>query len=317
MMLQKLIDIQRNFRAKLSFFYNEKQFVDEKDKELIEELILKSKKISNKNENKKNYKKTHKIFSQRVLGLIQKKKLPNFLQISFIQKMFFVHNRFFLLTFLNELKFSNNWFFWKKLIEEEKVGNPVRYFLYPKSSGNKIFQTYHLKKYTEFLQKELNNFDAVFEFGGGYGNLANTFYKINKNCNYIIFDTPEVNLIQYYYLKKNKINVSFYTDKINKKFLLVDNISHFKKLVKNYRNKKILFVANWSLSETPLSFRKKIYPIINHFNFQLISYQGKFEKTNNIKYFQKFNEKNLLKKRVSKIIPIKYLKNNYYLFSKK
>ena len=53
----------------------------------------------------------------------------------------------------------------------------------------KFFQTYHLKKYNEFLQKELNNFDAVFEFGGGYGNLAYTFHKINKNCNYVIFDT--------------------------------------------------------------------------------------------------------------------------------
>ena len=99
----------------MSFFYNEKQFVEEKDIELIEELILKSKKISNKNVNKKNYKKTHKIFSEKVLGLIQQKKLSNFLQISFIQKMFFVHNRLFLLTFLNELKLSNNWFFWKKI----------------------------------------------------------------------------------------------------------------------------------------------------------------------------------------------------------
>ena len=44
MIIQKLIDIQRNLRAKLSFFYNEKQFVEEKDIELIEELILKSKK---------------------------------------------------------------------------------------------------------------------------------------------------------------------------------------------------------------------------------------------------------------------------------
>ena len=133
----------------------------------------------------------------------------------------------------------------------------------------------------------------------------------------MIFDTPEVNLIQYYYLKKNNIEVNFYNKKIKKNILLVNNINNFKKLVKYYKNKKILFIANWSLSETPLNFRKKIYPIINLFDFHLISYQSKFENTNNIKYFYDFNKKNLLKKRNSKILSIKYLKNNYYLFSKK
>ena len=71
MIVQKLIDIQRNFRAKLSFFYNEKQLEEKEDNILIKQLILKSKKISYKN--KKNYKKTHKIFSQKVLDLVQKK----------------------------------------------------------------------------------------------------------------------------------------------------------------------------------------------------------------------------------------------------
>ena len=315
MMLKKLIDTQRNFRAKLSVFFNTTQFDEEKDKKLIKELILKSKKISKKN--KKNYKKTHKIFSQNVLNLIQEKKLSNFLQISFIQKMFFVHNRLFLLTYLNELKRSKNWLFWKKLITEVKIGNPVRYFLYPKSSGNKIFQTYHIKKYTDFLKTSLKSFDVIFEFGGGYGNLANTFQKINKNCKYIVFDTPEVNLLQYYYLKKNNVNVSFYDQKKKNRVLLLHNLNKFKKLANKFKNKKILFVANWSLSETPLSLRKKIFPIINLFDFQLISYQSKFEDINNIKYFEIFNEKNILKKRNSKIVPIRKLKNNYYLFSKK
>ena len=48
MMLKKLIDTQRNFRAKLSVFFNTTQFDEEKDKKLIKELILKSKKISKK-----------------------------------------------------------------------------------------------------------------------------------------------------------------------------------------------------------------------------------------------------------------------------
>ena len=34
--------------------------------------------------------------------------------------------------------------FYKKLLIEDEVGNPVRYFLYPSSSGNRINHVYHL-----------------------------------------------------------------------------------------------------------------------------------------------------------------------------
>ena len=314
MILEKIFDIQRNLRAKLSFFYNKKQTLTEKDQKLINELILKAKNISIKN--KKNYKQTHKIFSERVLKLIISKKVSNFLQISFIQKMFFVHNRLFLFKYLNEMKKSDDWNLWKKLIQENHIGNPVRFFLYPNSSGNKIFQTYHLKKYIDHQKIKLDYFDVIFEFGGGYGNLATTFKKVNKNCKYIIFDTPEVNLIQYYYLKKNMIDVNFHNSKRNN-VLLINSLSELKKIIYTYKKKRMLFIANWSLSETPLNFRKKLYPLIKFFDFQIISYQHKFENINNIKFFKNFNKKNIIIKKKSKIVPIKFIKNNYYLFSSK
>ena len=50
--------------------------------------------------------------------------------------------------------------------------------------------------------------------------------KINKKCKYIIFDTPEVNLLQFYYLKRNKIPVSFH--KVNSNSVAL--ISSYKKL---------------------------------------------------------------------------------------
>ena len=98
--------------------------------------------------------------------------------------MFFIHNRLYLLKYLFKLKKSKQWKFWKKLLFENNVGNPVRYFLYPSSSGNKIFQTYHLKKYNDFSNLDFKKFDYVIEFGGGYGNMASTFKKINSNLNY-------------------------------------------------------------------------------------------------------------------------------------
>ena len=311
-----IVSLQRKIRANLSFFFNKNEILDHRESKLVEHIFINAKKIDNKY--KKNYKKTHKIFSSQILDLILKKKLLNFLQLSFIQKMFFVHNRLFLLFYLIEFKSLKNWNYWKKLLKENNIGNPVRYFLYPFTSGNKLFQTYHLKKYNDFSKINLNKFDFILEFGGGYGNMAYTFLKINKNCRYIIFDTEEVNLLQYYYLKKCKIKVSYDNKYILKKgVLLVNSINKIKKILNKNKWKKGLLIANWSISEVPLYFRNKLSFLFNQFDFQLISFQRDFENINNLNYFLDINKVNKSKNRRSALIPIYKIKNNYYLFSKK
>ena len=56
-----------------------------------------------------------------------------------------------------------------------------------------------------------------------------------------------MNLLQYYYLKHNNLDAGF--NKKNKYFLISD-------MNKNIKNND-LFIANWSLSETPIRFRNK------------------------------------------------------------
>lgn len=60
--------------------------------------------LSNIKITSKNIKKTHFEFNQKVKSIIIKKKLKNFLRIGFLQKIFFVHNRLFILFELLELK---------------------------------------------------------------------------------------------------------------------------------------------------------------------------------------------------------------------
>ena len=79
-------------------------------------------------------------------NLIKKKKIKNFLRNPFIQKIFFIHNRLFIYFELKELKNDKNWNIWKKLIKDNPIGKPVWYFLYPKSTGNRIRQVYIIKK---------------------------------------------------------------------------------------------------------------------------------------------------------------------------
>jgi hypothetical protein len=279
-------------------------------------------KIKDLKSNKNIRTRTHIIFNRNVIDIFKKKKLINFLRQPFIQKMFFTHNRLFIYNELRELREDkNNWIRWENLLKEDAVGDPIRYFLYLESSGNRIRQVYHLKKFTDYAGINVKSIKNIIEVGGGYGCMARIFSKINRSCNYLIFDTEEVNYLQYYYLKLNKLNVKFETIKAN--FNLTKSISLLRKKLFN-DNDSSLFIANWSISEMPLKLRKKILKYIFNVNYILISFQDKFENINNIKYFKKIKI-DLEKRNFNvEISPLKHYNNaifntnkHYYLFAKK
>ena len=209
----------------------------------------------------------------------------------------FLHNRLFVLFEFLQLKKDPEWSFYKKIIIEDEIGDPVRYFLYPKSSGNKINHIYHLKIFSDFTNANLRNISEVYEFGGGYGCMARIFSKINKKIKYTIFDTEYVNLIQYYYLKNNSLNVGFK----NEQFRLINSLKKNEESIKNS-----FFLANWSLSEIPLSYRNKFINEIKKRDYFLISFQQYFEDIDNLKYF------NNLKNNLNKKFRCEILKNEFY-----
>ena len=287
-------NILRKILSYLSIWYPNKKILSKKDI-VLRDFI--SKKLIKTNVNKKNLKKTHKEFNDKIRILLKSKNIKNFLRYNFIQKMFFLHNRFFIYQELKEIRKSKNWKYFKYLIKEDNVGNPIRYFLYLDSSGNRINHGYHLY----ILEKELNIFlkkdiRSVFEFGGGYGCMARIFSKINKEIKFTCFDTNFVNLLQFYYLKHNNLNVGF-----SKK-----NNFYLTSKLKNRTNKYDLFLANWSLSETPINYRKKFFIKIKNKKYIFISFQEKFENLNNLEYFKD------MRKLLSKKFEIKIIKNHFY-----
>jgi putative sugar O-methyltransferase len=288
--------ILRSLLVLLSFPYsNQKNLNKGKDSEIYKVILNRLYKIKITN---KNIKTIHLEFNKKIKNIIIKKKLMNFLRIGFLQKIFFVHNRLFILFELLELK-KKNWNFYKPLLKESHVGDPVRYFLYPNSSGNTINHVYHLSVFQDCFGNKLKNINSIFEFGGGYGCMARIFYYLNKKIKYTIFDTPIINLLQYYYLKSLNLNVGYK----NSQFKLLNKHKDLE-LIKNKKNS--LFIANWSLSEVPLAFRKKFIPIIKYHQFFLISFQSSFEKIDNYKYFQEIS------KLLSKKFKIKIIKNKFY-----
>ena len=158
-------DYLRSLNGHLSFWCNDNKKINVTKDDLIKDFLKKN--LKNKKINKKNLKKTHEIFNKKIFLLLQGNNISNFLRESFIQKMFFLHNRFFVYSELQELKKDKKWLFYKKLINEDSIGNPIRYFLYPKGSGNRINHVYHLKILVSELNINLKKIKKVFEFGSG------------------------------------------------------------------------------------------------------------------------------------------------------
>ena len=286
--------IFRTLASLLSFWNFNEEISKKKDlyiRKIIQKQISKIK-IKNKNLNK-----THQKFNLEISNLLKSRNLKNFLRKNFIQKMFFLQNRIFILKELKEIKRSKKWKIYKKLLTEDSIGNPVRYFLYPKSSGNRINHVYHLSVIEDELKIDLKKkVKTVFEFGAGYGCMARIFSKLNNKIKYICYDTDHVNLLQFYYLKHNNLNVGFNPDN---KFYLTSGL-------KKSRNKNDLFIANWSLSETPINFRKKFFNVLSSSKYILICFQEKFENVDNLKYF------NLLKLKLANRFNIVIKRNRFY-----
>lgn len=308
----------RYFLSALSF-YSKNNISKYKKKNLVLTNVI-IKKLKQKQNIKSLRKKTHIIFNKEIVNLIIQKKLINFLRNPFIQKMFFIHNRLFIKNELREIKNDTKRFsLWIKLLQEDNVGDPIRYFLYPKSSGNRIRQVYHLKKFCDFSKIKIKKIKKVLEVGGGYGCMARIFSKLNSKIQYIIFDTFEVNLLQYYYLKLNKLDADIDNNKSK-----INLLSSLKDICKNAQNHQTLFIANWSLSEMPLKLRSRILEFTFKIPHILISFQDNFENINNLKYFQKIKEKLDKKGYKTLVTGLQYYNNaifntnkHYYLFATK
>ena len=265
--------------------------------------------------------KTHKVFSNNIFYLLKEKSLKNFLRKDFIQKMFFIHNRFFLIFHLLEILFCK-FKILKKILIEDRIGNPVPFFLYKKTSGNRIRCVYHLKKLLDFCERNKfkSNFDIIVEVGGGYGCFARIYKRMYPMTKFIIFDTPEVSRLQYYYLSSLKYSVKI--NKYSNDISIYDNLPKFQNLVKKFKKKKILFISTWAISEMPISLRDEILKCTNSFSAFVIAYQGYFEKINNNLFFFKFGKKlnkNFIQS-VESITAMNFFKiknRHYYLLSLK
>ncbi len=188
---------------------------------------------------------------------------------------------------LHFMRTQADWLRYQKVLEETPVGNPPHYIHLPKSSGNYIHHAYSLKKFLNVFPEALNQVSTIVEFGGGYGSLARLFLKITAVDRYVIFDVPEFSLLQKFFLSLAFPNVKILTEPTQEKgvIILLSTVEDLKRQIE--MTGCDMFIALWSLSESPLSLRSEIWPLVHHSDYMMIAYQKQFEDINNHEYFKK------------------------------
>ena len=126
---------------------------------------------------------------------------------------------------------------------------------------------HHYNTYQDMTGNTINKFKRIVELGGGVGDFCRFVHNMGFGGEYIIWDLPMVSRVQQLALKDLPV---LYTH-------------HIPKMPQHAE--ETLFVATWSLSETPLEFREKMLKKFKPVNY-LICYQHEFEEFDNFKYFE-------------------------------
>lgn len=161
---------------------------------------------------------------------------------------------------------------WKRLLIVNGYGNPERYTYLPETSGNTIHMVYHLAMWEHILKMSLHDVKTVYEFGGGFGNMAEIVNRYTS-AEITIHDFPECSRMQKDYLSHVAPSGIF-------KFVNAP--------VKSYYD---LFISTWAISECDIPIRETVEPIMAASKYILIAYAAVFHDVNNNDYFNKLRER--------------------------
>ncbi len=212
--------------------------------------------------------------------------------------------RSYLRTFRNLKDFDT----WARIAEENPLGKPsiyseTKYILSPTS----VKHTIHLQRFQNATGLQIKDMKYIFEFGGGYGSMRRIMDRMGFEGEYVVYDMPLMCALQRFYLGTLVIDVEFHWRLDS----LQSNLQHF-------APESSLFIATFSLSETPLEIRYLVMDLVKDFQAILIGFAKDLDRRidkriNNKAHFAEWQR--AMKQHTWHQIPIKENKaESYYLF---
>ena len=161
-------------------------------------------------------------------------------------------------------------------------GNPLKDLMVKGASPASVKHFYLLDKISHQFQISLSNLDQIIEFGGGYGSMcriALSNLSISQGVRWDIVDLPIMVVLQKMYLTNSLTTEEFSRVELHNDLNGIEDISA-----------NSLFVATWSLSETPLELRASIEDQIKKCRYVFIAFQETYGPISNLTYFQNLME---------------------------
>jgi hypothetical protein len=155
-------------------------------------------------------------------------------------------------------------------LADDRLGSP-EWYKDTGSSANLIHQAFHLYKWEKATGRKVSELKSIVEIGGGYGCMCRLVHRLGFRGNYLIYDLPEVALLQEFYLSNTGVPV--------------DHVAWVKKIDPQAQ----LIMSLWALSEMPSDLRMELLrtPRPAHYFF---GYQFAFEGVDNRVFFQTFQD---------------------------
>jgi len=220
------------------------------------------------------------------------------------------HTRRYLAYLLASKRFSVDM---HKALTESPVGKPLVNPNYPLSSPLLAQHVYHLTRLMEATDFDLAKLRLVVEFGGGYGSFFRLLRNLGYLGKYLICDLPVMCALQRFYLRNVFHAAPGLPPPSNLKWHSSEEYGALGQAAAE--NQPSLFVATWSLSETPLAVRTSIESILDNFGYILIAYQRQFGSHDNVAYFTRLQ--NTLTNFDWHHAECPVYRNNFYLIGQK
>ncbi len=252
----------------------------------------------------------------RLRQLVLSQDPREFLRWDVIINTMFVGNVPFVRSELNYLKERPDWDSrWRSAIAESTAGHPGPCVFHSGSSGNLIHHAYHVAQWEQATGIKPSDLDLIVEFGGGYGSMCRLHHQLGFRGQYVIFDLPSFSALQTFYLQQLGLKVANAKESdAAANVLCTSEVAELRSLLRGAAERKSLFIATWSLSETPLTVRLGVMPLLEQCSNYLLAYQDQFEEVDNVSFFTAWQASMPHVEWQSQTIP--HLAGNRYLFGR-